>query len=83
MPLEQSPFCSSSWLENCGPGGFVFHNSCGLVKTTIKGIPALFTPNWAVDCGLVLNNYSGDEYSVFVEEINKRSEHYITIDLPP
>ena len=83
MPLEQSPFSSSSWLENCGPGGFVFNKTSGLVKTTIKGIPALFTPNWALDCGLVLNNYSGDEYSLFVEEINKRSEPYITIDLPP
>ena len=83
MPLEKSPFSSKSWLENCGPGGFVFYNSSGLVKATIKGVPALFTPHWALDCGLVLNNYSCDEYSFFIEEINKRTEPYITIDLPP
>ncbi len=83
MPFKQSPFSSKSWLENCGPGGFEFHNSSGLVKTTIKGVPALFTPYWALDCGLVLKSYNGDKYSLFAKEISKRTEPYITIDLPP
>ena len=83
MPHKQSPFISNSWLENCGSGGFVFENFCGLYKTNLKGIPALFTPPWALDCGLSLDSNNGEHYTTFIEALSKRRESYITVDLPP
>lgn len=83
MPVQQSPFISNSWLENCGSGGFVFSKVCGLFKTNLKGIPALFTPPWALDCGLSLESNSAEQYTSFIKALGKRKEPYITVDLPP
>ena len=79
----QSPFLSNSWLENCGTGGFVFNEKCALYKTSLKGVSAIFTPPWALDCGLTLKLNDGAHYSSFIEELKNRPEKYLTVDLPP
>ena len=83
MPDVQSPFLSSSWLDSCGTGGFVFNNQCGLYKTSLKGVSAIFTPPWALDCGLTLKANDGVHYSSFIEALKTRPEFYLTVDLPP
>lgn len=83
MPQKHSPFLSSSWLDNCGTGGFVFEDTCCLYKTSMRGIPALFTPPWALDCGLNLQSNNGEKYSAFIAALSTRPEPYLTVDLPP
>ena len=83
MPQTHSPFLSSSWLDNCGTGGFVFEDTCCLYKTSMRGIPALFTPPWALDCGLNLQSNNAESYTAFITELSTRPEPYLTVDLPP
>ncbi len=83
MSDKKNPFISSSWLDNCSSGGFVFNDICGLSKSSLKGVPVVITPPWALDCGLQCTNYNGDNYSKFIESLNTRPEPLLVIDLPP
>ena len=83
MSDKHHPFISSSWLDNCSDGGFVFNDICGLCKTSLKGIQGVITPPWAIDCGLQLTNYNGDNYSKFIESLSARPEQLLVIDIPP
>lgn len=83
IPSNNSPFYSQSWLQNCGEEGFVLKDYCGLVRTSLKGVTAVITPPWALDCGLKCEVRDRESYSKFISELEGLSESLVVIDLPP
>ena len=82
-PSNNSPFYSQSWLQNCGKEGFRVKDYCGLVRTSLKGVRAVITPPWALDCGLKSEVRDRESYSKFISELEDIKESLVIIDLPP
>lgn len=82
---NDTPFLSSSWLNNCGGEYSIFktnNTSSALSRFSMRGIKVLATPPWALDCGLSINCTQSD----FVELTAcwfSRPESIKLIDLPP
>jgi hypothetical protein len=82
---NDQPFLCSSWLNNCGAEYSVFktnNTSAALSRFSLRGVKALATPLWALDCGLSIE-CSQSDFIALSEYWLSRPEAIKLIDLPP